>query len=233
MRPSPGLGWASLRNVAFGGRVVQAGASAAAVPVSDAERRTVYALSTPPGKAGVAVFRVSGPAAEEAWRRMVRVRGRGRSRATADAPRPWRFERCAVVHPDSGDVLDVGLAVFFKGAPTGVFLFSLPTFRKKLTLRTGPKSFTTEDVLELHTHSGRALVAAILAALARLPFCRPAEPGEFTRRAFEGGRLDLTQVEGLKDLIDSETETQRRLALRVARVREYTFPPPHTPHLIH
>ena len=74
-------------------------------------------------------------------------------------------------------------------------------------------------MLELHTHSGRALVAAILAALARLPFCRPAEPGEFTRRAFEGGRLDLTQVEGLKDLIDSETETQRKLALRVAGVR--------------
>jgi tRNA modification GTPase len=226
VRPSPGLGWARLRNVAFGGRVV----SASGVPVSDAERRTVYALSTPPGKAGVAVFRVSGPAAEEAWRRMVRVRrGRGRGRAAADAPRPWRFERCAVVDPDSGDVLDEGLAVFFKGAPTDVFFF-ITYLQKKLILRTGPKSFTTEDVLELHTHSGRALVAAILAALARLPFCRPAEPGEFTRRAFEGGRLDLTQVEGLKDLIDSETETQRRLALRVAGVRECTFPPFTPPH---
>lgn len=84
----------------------------------------------------------------------------------------------------------------------------------------GPRSFTTEDVLELHIHSGRALVAAVLRALARLPQCRPAEPGEFTRRAFAGGRLDLTQVEGLRDLIDAETEGQRRLALRAAGVGE-------------
>jgi tRNA modification GTPase len=54
--------------------------------------------------------------------------------------------------------------------------------------------------------------------LSRFPFCRPAEPGEFTRRAYEGGRLDLTQVEGLKDLIDAETEGQRRVALRSAVV---------------
>ena len=130
VRPSPGLGWASLRNVAFFGSavVVRAGASASGVLLSDAERRTVYALSTPPGKAGVAVFRVSGPAAEDAWRRMVRVRRRGRGRsAAADAPRPWRFERCAVVDPDSGDVLDEGLAVFFKGMSTGVF-FIFVTF---------------------------------------------------------------------------------------------------------
>ena len=57
-------------------------------------------------------------------------------------------------------------------------------------------------------------MSSVLAMLSRLPFCRPAEPGEFTRRAYEGGRLDLTQVEGLKDLIDAETEGQRRMALR-------------------
>ena len=79
-------------------------------------------------------------------------------------------------------------------------------------------------MLELHTHSGRALVAAVLSALARVPFCRPAEPGEFTRRAFEGGRLDLTQVEGLKDLIEAETEAQRKLALRVVGVRVSSAP---------
>lgn len=84
-----------------------------------------------------------------------------------------------------------------------------------------PKSFTTEDVLELHVHSGRAIVSSVLAALARLPFCRPAEPGEFTRRAFRGGRLDLTQVEGLKDLVDAETETQRRMALKAAGVNSF------------
>lgn len=75
-----------------------------------------------------------------------------------------------------------------------------------------------EDVVELHVHSGRAIISSVLAALSRLPFCRPAEPGEFTRRAFEGGRLDLTQVEGLRDLIDAETESQRRLALKMSGV---------------
>lgn len=83
-----------------------------------------------------------------------------------------------------------------------------------------PRSFTTEDVLELHVHSGRAVISSILTSLSRFSFCRPAEPGEFTRRAFQGGRLDLTQVEGLKDLIDAETEGQRRIALRVAGVGE-------------
>jgi tRNA modification GTPase len=81
-----------------------------------------------------------------------------------------------------------------------------------------PKSFTTEDVLELHIHSGRAIISSILSALSRLAFCRPAEPGEFTRRAFQGGRLDLTQVEGLKDLVDAETDGQRRIALKAAEV---------------
>ncbi len=86
-----------------------------------------------------------------------------------------------------------------------------------------PKSFTTEDVLELHIHSGRAIISSVLRALGELPFCRPAEPGEFTRRAFMGGRLDLTQVEGLKDLIDADTESQRRIALNAVGVGEGCF----------
>jgi len=73
-------------------------------------------------------------------------------------------------------------------------------------------------VLELHIHSGRAIINAVLSALSNLPACRMAEPGEFTRRAFETGRLDLTQVEGLKDLIDAETEEQRKWALTAADV---------------
>ena len=83
-----------------------------------------------------------------------------------------------------------------------------------------PRSFTTEDVVELHIHSGRAIISSVLSALASLPYCRPADPGEFTRRAFEGGRLDLTQVEGLRDLIDAETDSQRQAALRAAGVGE-------------
>jgi tRNA modification GTPase len=70
----------------------------------------------------------------------------------------------------------------------------------------------------LHVHSGRAVIKALLVSLSRVPGCRLAERGEFTRRAFENGRLDLTQVEGLKDLLDAETEEQRKLALRAVEV---------------
>ncbi|MTI43977.1 tRNA modification GTPase trmE [Roseibium hamelinense] len=77
-----------------------------------------------------------------------------------------------------------------------------------------PSSFTGEDVAELHCHGGRAVVSAVLNAVSSQPNCRPAEAGEFTRRAFHNGRLDLTEVEGLSDLIAAETEMQRRQALR-------------------
>ncbi|KAG2359397.1 hypothetical protein BDR07DRAFT_1488257 [Suillus spraguei] len=153
--------------------------------LSDAQRRTIYALSTPPGKAGIAVIRVSGPDALDVWRRVTR------KKKSQDTPTPWMFQRRHVVDPETEERLDDSLTVFFKG----------------------PKSFTTEDTLELHIHSGRAVLSAVLRALAKLPYCRPAVPGEFTRRAFEGGRLDLTQVEGLRDLIDAETEAQRKVAV--------------------
>jgi tRNA modification GTPase len=78
----------------------------------------------------------------------------------------------------------------------------------------GPNSFTGEDVAEFQIHGGRAVIQAMLAALGRLPGLQPAGPGAFTRRAFDHGRLDLTQVEGLADLVAAETEAQRIQALR-------------------
>jgi tRNA modification GTPase len=78
----------------------------------------------------------------------------------------------------------------------------------------GPRSETGEDTAEFHLHGGPAVVAAVCAALGRVPGLRPAEPGEFTRRAFANGKLDLTKVEGLADLIGAETEAQRRQAFR-------------------
>ena len=78
----------------------------------------------------------------------------------------------------------------------------------------GPHSETGEDTAEFQLHGGRAVVAAVLAALGKVPGLRPAEAGEFTRRAFLNGKLDLTRVEGLADLIGAETEAQRRQALR-------------------
>ncbi len=95
-------------------------------------------------------------------------------------------------HPASGDALDDALVLWFPA----------------------PASFTGEDVAELHLHGGRAVSAAVLGALAALPGLRPAEPGEFTRRAFDNGKLDLTAVEGLADLVAAESEAQRRQALR-------------------
>lgn len=102
------------------------------------------------------------------------------------------MHRCDVVHPRTGELLDSGLAVYFKG----------------------PRSFTGEDVVELHVHSGRAIISSVLEALSCEPYCRLAEPGEFTRRAFQVGRLDLTEVEGLHDLINAETASQRQAALQ-------------------
>ncbi len=78
----------------------------------------------------------------------------------------------------------------------------------------GPASATGEDVAEFHIHGGRAVLAALLAALAAFADTRAAEPGEFTRRAFENGKLDLTEAEGLDDLIHADTDRQRRQALR-------------------
>lgn len=78
----------------------------------------------------------------------------------------------------------------------------------------GPGSFTGEDQAELHIHGGLATRSAVLRVLSDIPGCRPAEAGEFTRRAFLNGRMDLTRIEGLADLVDAETEAQRRQALR-------------------
>jgi tRNA modification GTPase len=107
-------------------------------------------------------------------------------------PEPRRAALCTISDPETNHPLDQALALWFPG----------------------PHSETGEDMAELQLHGGRAVVAATLKALGRLPGLRPAEPGEFTRRAFHNGRLDLTQVEGLADLIGAETEAQRRQAFR-------------------
>ena len=78
----------------------------------------------------------------------------------------------------------------------------------------GPNSATGEDIAEFQIHGGRAVIAALFDALGKIPGLRPAEPGEFTRRAFENGKLDLTEAEGLDDLIHADTDRQRRQALR-------------------
>jgi tRNA modification GTPase len=97
-------------------------------------------------------------------------------------------------HPSSGELLDQGLVLRFDG----------------------PASATGENIVEFQCHGGRAVVDALLAGLASIDGLREAQPGEFTRRAFENGRIDLTEAEGLADLIEAETESQRKAALALA-----------------
>lgn len=107
-------------------------------------------------------------------------------------PAPRRAGLARLRDPQSGETIDEALVLWFPG----------------------PASETGEDVAELQLHGGRAVIAATLAALARIDGLRMAEPGEFTRRGFENGKLDLTAVEGLADLVMAETEGQRRQAFR-------------------
>ena len=85
-----------------------------ALALSDSQCRTIYALSTPPGKAGIAVVRVSGPEAFHVWNRMVRT-SKGHAAQGKSNPDFWRMHRCRVVHPENGETLDDGLAVLFQG----------------------------------------------------------------------------------------------------------------------
>src|SRR6476660_5653668 len=142
---------------------------------------TILALSSGRGRAGVAVVRVSGPAARTALQAL----------AGPELPGPRLATVRKISRPD-GDPIDNGLILWFPETA----------------------SFTGADVVEFHLHGGRAIVDAVLAALGEMPGTRPAEPGEFTRRAVENGKFDLTQAEALVDLINAETEAQRRQALR-------------------
>jgi tRNA modification GTPase len=144
---------------------------------------TIFALSSGHGRAGVAVIRVSGPAAGSVLDQMA-----------APRPKPRVAGLRRIKHPATGELIDHGLVLWFEG----------------------PKSETGQDMAELHVHGGRAVIGAVLEAIGTIEDCRLAEPGEFARRSFENGKLDLTGVEGLADLVDAETSAQRRQALRQA-----------------
>lgn len=144
-------------------------------------RDTIYAPATAPGRAGVAVVRVSGPAA--------RVSLMATAGGASPPPRQAVFRK--IVDNVSRETVDWGLVVFFEG----------------------PSSFTGEDVVEYHLHGGPAVVRKMLAVLGGFSGHRMAEPGEFTRRAFENGKLDLTEAEAVADLVHAETDLQRAQAL--------------------
>lgn len=140
---------------------------------------TIVALSSGSLPAGIAVLRISGPAA-------IALVGRHVTRV----PQP-RHAGLRTIRDGEGAIVDRGLVILFPG----------------------PDSVTGEDLVELHLHGGKAVVAACLEALTAHPGVRLAEAGEFTRRAFVNGRVDLTEAEGLADLLAAETEFQRKLAI--------------------
>ncbi|KAF3310327.1 mitochondrial splicing system protein [Orbilia oligospora] len=159
--------------------------------------RTVYALSTPPGKSAIAVVRITGPLCTHVYQTLC---------PSKPLPKPRAATLRTLFHPLTAEVLD----------PSALLLY-FP----------GPNSFTGEDILELHLHGGPAVLKSVLSAL---PKCSPshlsltpntqqniilpAEPGEFTRRAFYNSRLSLPQIEALSDLLSAETESQRLLSIQ-------------------
>jgi tRNA modification GTPase len=159
---------------------------------------TIYALATPtPSRAhpgAISVIRLSGPRATDALIFLTERRAfeRGHSARDPALPEARRLALRTVLDPKSGEAIDRGLVVWFEA----------------------PNTETGETMAELHLHGGRAVVNAALAAIQRLGFCRLAEPGEFTRRAFEHGKLDLTEAEAIADLVAAETDQQRKLALQ-------------------
>ena len=141
---------------------------------------TIFAQATAPGRAGVAIIRVSGEQAFDISQNFCDI--------------PTNSKSCLRSLRDSDDnLIDRALVLKFdRGA-----------------------SFTGEDVIEFHVHGGLATVSKLMSELSFFSNCRLAEPGEFTRRALSNGCLDLNQVEALSDLIDAETEAQRRQAIKV------------------
>ena len=142
---------------------------------------TIFALASAPGRAGVAVVRVSGS-------KVLQVLG---ALGIDDIPALRQASLRKLSDGAGGAVIDHALVLRFAA----------------------PASFTGEDVVELHVHGGKAVIDGVLNVLARVEGCRMAEPGEFTRRAFENGKLDLTAAEAVADLIAAETEAQRLQAL--------------------
>lgn len=153
---------------------------------------TIYALSTPPGQlSAVAVIRISGSCSRLIYSKLTR---------SLNQPVPRRAslrKLYGLKHNGELNLLDSAITLFFNH----------------------PQSFTGEDTLELHLHGGKAVVKSVLKAIESIHDrnsginIRYAQPGEFSMRAFQNGRLDLTQIEGIGELISAETETQRKSAL--------------------
>ncbi|HKR28793.1 MAG TPA: GTPase, partial [Acidobacteriaceae bacterium] len=143
-------------------------------------QETIVAVSTPPGRGGIGIVRLSGPHALDIGTGLVRLRG---------TPEHARARLAEIPDPDTGATIDEAVVTYFAG----------------------PRSYTGEDLVEIAAH-GSPVILEMLVRLAVRAGARLARPGEFTERAFLSGRLDLTQAEAVRDLIDAQTLYQARIA---------------------
>jgi|TARA_B100002003_G_scaffold6997_1_gene6238 tRNA modification GTPase len=144
---------------------------------------TIYALSSGPGMAGVAVVRVSGKETSKVIKLIT----------NDDLPTPRVATLRKMNNINTNELIDEGLLIWFPG----------------------PQSYTGEDLAEFHVHGSRAVVGALHASISNVENCRLAEPGEFTKRAFQNGRINLMKAESIGDLISAETEIQRKQAVKI------------------
>ena len=144
---------------------------------------TIYALSTGPGIAGIAIIRVSGKNTADVIKKITGNK----------LPNPREATRRKFNYINTNELIDEGVLLWFPA----------------------PNSYTGEDLAEFHVHGSRAVITALHKTIAQIENCRLAEPGEFTKRAFQNGKISLLKAESIADLISSETEIQRKQALKI------------------
>ena len=144
---------------------------------------TIYALSTGPGIAGIAIIRVSGKNTADVIKKITGNK----------LPNPREATRRKFYYINTNELIDEGVLLWFPA----------------------PNSYTGEDLAEFHVHGSRAVITALHKTIAQIENCRLAEPGEFTKRAFQNGKISLLKAESIADLISSETEIQRKQALKI------------------
>ena len=146
---------------------------------------TIYALSTGPGVAGVAIVRISGPEASEVIKLLTKSK----------IPVPRMATLRKIKNINTSELIDEGIIIWFPG----------------------PQSYTGEDMAEIHIHGGKAVILALQNEISKIKDCRLAEPGEFTKIAFQNGKINLLKAESIADLISAETEIQRLQAVKIMR----------------
>lgn len=147
-------------------------------------KNTIYALSTVFGKSGVAVIRISGNEVLSIISKITSI--------NINTIKPRYAYFTDIINPTTKEILDKSLVLYFKA----------------------PYSFTGEDILEIQCHGSKAVLNSVLNVLSSLEGVRLAEPGEFSKRAFYNNKMDLTEAEGLADLIEAETSEQQKYAIR-------------------